>query len=123
MISVTKAKVMKQDAPLELLLWLSGISHARPAPMRSGSIPGLAQYGAVSGGVSRRCSSCPKALWLWLWCRPEAVAPIGPPSLEPPWGTGAALKKKERRCGSRNRVSKERKSDTKRQDTIKMFME
>ena len=94
MISVTTAKVMKQDAPLELLLWLSGISHARPAPMRSGSIPGLAQYSAVSGGVSRRCSSCPKALWLWLWCRPEAVAPIGPPSLEPPWGTGAALKKK-----------------------------
>ena len=29
---------------------------------------------------------------LWLWCRPAAVAPIGPLAWEPPYATGAALK-------------------------------
>ena len=32
---------------------------------------------------------------LWLWHRPAAVAPIRPLSWEPPYATGAALKKRK----------------------------
>ena len=32
---------------------------------------------------------------LWLWCRQAATAPIGPLAWEPPYATGAALKKKD----------------------------
>ena len=31
----------------------------------------------------------------WLWCRPAATAPIRPLAREPPFATGAALKKKK----------------------------
>ena len=31
---------------------------------------------------------------LWLWCRPAAMAPIGPLAWEPPSATGTALQKK-----------------------------
>ena len=34
-------------------------------------------------------------MWLWLWCRPAAVAPIGPLAWEPPYAVGAALKTKQ----------------------------
>ena len=33
---------------------------------------------------------------LWLWCRPAVIAPIRPLVWEPPYATGAALKKKSR---------------------------
>ena len=39
-------------------------------------------------GVGRRCSSDPALLW--LWCRPEATAPIRPLAWEPPYAAGAA---------------------------------
>ena len=42
-------------------------------------------------GVVRRRSSDP--VLLWLWCRPVAVAPIGPLAWESPYTTGAALEK------------------------------
>ena len=32
---------------------------------------------------------------LWLWCRPAAVALIGPPGWEPSYDTGVALKSKK----------------------------
>ena len=32
---------------------------------------------------------------LWLWHRPEAVAPLRPLAWEPPYALGAALKKKQ----------------------------
>ena len=41
----------------------------------------------MSCGVGRRSGSDPA--WLWLWCRPAAVAPIQPTAWEPP------LKKKK----------------------------
>ena len=40
---------------------------------------------------------------LWLWCRPAATAPIRPLAREPPYATGAAVKRqkeKEKRKGS-----------------------
>ena len=41
---------------------------------------------------------------LWLWCRPAAVAPIGPLAWKPPRAVGAALKSKKNksRANSRN---------------------
>ena len=46
----------------------------------SGSIPGLAQW----------IKDLPL---LWLWCRPVAIARIGSLAWEPPYATGAALKR------------------------------
>ena len=45
----------------------------------------------MSCGVGRRCGSDPS--WLWLWCRPVAIALIEPLAWELPYGTGAALKR------------------------------
>ena len=36
-------------------------------------------------------------LWLWLWCRLAAVAPVGPLGWEPPYAAGAVLEKTEKR--------------------------
>ena len=52
----------------------------------------------MSYGVGRRCGSDPALLWLWH--RPEATAPVGPRTWEPPYAMGVALfrqreKKKE----------------------------
>ena len=33
---------------------------------------------------------------LWLWCRPETIAPIRPLAWEPPCASGVALKKKKK---------------------------
>ena len=49
---------------------------------------------AVSCGVGCRRGSDPTLLWLWH--RPEATAPIGPPAWEPPYASGAALEKAKR---------------------------
>ena len=46
----------------------------------------------MSCGVGRRCGSDPTLLWLWLWCKPAATAPIHPLAWELPSATGAALK-------------------------------
>ena len=34
---------------------------------------------------------------LWLWCRPEATAPIQSPAWEPPYAKGAALKRQKKK--------------------------
>ena len=62
-------------------------------------IPGLAQWIKdpvlpVSGGVGCRCSSNPA--FLWLWHRPEAIAPLGLLAWEPPYAPVAALEKTKR---------------------------
>ena len=61
----------------------------------SGSVPGLAQWVkgsgvAVSCGVGLRHGSDPALLW-----RPAATAPIQPLAWEPPYATGAALKRQK----------------------------
>ena len=61
----------------------------------TGSIPGLAQWVKQAVVVGhRRCSD---PAWLWLWCRPVATAPIGLLAWEPPYGTGMALKKRQKK--------------------------
>ena len=50
----------------------------------------------MSCGVGQRRGSDP--LLLWLWRRPAVEAPFGPLAWEPPYVTGAALKRqKEKR--------------------------
>ena len=49
-----------------------------------GSIPDLAQW-----------VKDPDPALLWLWCRPAAVAPIGPLAWEPPYVVGVALKRQK----------------------------
>jgi len=47
----------------------------------------------VSCGVGRRRGL--DLVWLWLWRRPVATAPIRPLAWEPPYATGVALKSKK----------------------------
>ena len=71
----------------------------------------------MSCGVGHRCDS--GLVWLWLWCRPAAVAWIGPLAWEAPYAEGAALKgqktkkrkkKKEKKFSTCTVISE--KSDT-----------
>ena len=48
------------------------------------SIPGLSQW-------------VKDLALLWLWCRPAAVAPIGPLAWEPPYAMGATLKSQKKK--------------------------
>ena len=48
----------------------------------------------MSYGVGHRRSS--DLVLLWLWCRPAAVAPIGPVAWEPPYAVSAASEKKKK---------------------------
>ena len=48
----------------------------------------------MSCGVGHRCGS--DLALLWLWCRPVAVAPIGPLAWEPPYAASVALKRKKK---------------------------
>ena len=45
----------------------------------------------MSCGVVHRGGS--DLVLLWLWCRPAAIAPIGPLAWKPPYTAGVALKK------------------------------
>ena len=58
-----------------------------------GLIPGLAQW-VKGSGVALSCGVGCRRGWdlvfLWLWCRIAAVAPIGPLTWEPPCTAGAA---------------------------------
>ena len=58
------------------------------------SLSGLRIRRCRSCGVGHRCGLEP--ILLWLWCRPVATALIPPLAWEPPYASGAALKKKER---------------------------
>ena len=49
----------------------------------------------MSCGVGHRRGSDPTLLLLWLWCRPAAIAPIGPLAWEPAHAMGAALKRQK----------------------------
>ena len=48
----------------------------------------------MSYGVGHRSSLDP--VWLWLWHRLAAVAPIQPLAWEPPCAAGVALKSKKK---------------------------
>ena len=49
----------------------------------------------MSCGAGRRHGSDPQLLW--LWCRPAAVALIGPLVWKPPFATGVDLKIKAKK--------------------------
>ena len=45
-------------------------------------------------GCGEGCRHGSDPVWLWLWQRMAAVAPICSPAWEPPYATPVALKKK-----------------------------
>ena len=55
------------------------------------SLRGLRIWHCRELWCSGRCSS--DLAFLWLWCRPVTAAPIQPLAWEPPYATGAALKR------------------------------
>ena len=57
--------------------------------------------------VGCRQGSDPALLWLWLWCRLAAVAPIQSQARELPYSMGAALKEKGREGRKKGRDSSE----------------
>ena len=46
---------------------------------------------------------------LWVWCRPEATAPIRPLAWEPPYVVGVALKRQKKKKKERKKEKKEKK--------------
>ena len=42
--------------------------------------------------------------WLWLWCRPVAMAPIGPLAWDPPYAAGVALEMAEKKKKRKKRI-------------------
>ena len=58
------------------------------------SLNGLRIQRCCGCGVGHRLGSDLALLWLWLWCRQVATAPIGPLAWEPQYAMGAALEKK-----------------------------
>ena len=66
------------------------------------SLSGLRIGVAVSCGVGCRRGS--DLALLWLWCRPEATAPIRPLAWEPPCAAGMALKKTNKTNNNNNKI-------------------
>ena len=56
----------------------------------------------MSCGVGRRHGS--DQVWLRLWCRLTAGAPIRPLAWEPPHATGAALKRQKTKTNKKHRL-------------------
>ena len=67
----------------------------------------------MSCGVGRRNGSDPPLLW--LWCRPEATAPIRPLAGELPYATGVALEK------TKKKKKKEEEEEMKIEITLRFF--
>ena len=42
-------------------------------------------------------------MWPWLWCRPAAIAPIGPLAWEFPYASGVALKERKGKKGKKKK--------------------
>ena len=53
---------------------------------------------------------------LWLWSRPVATAPIGPPAWEPPCAAGAALEKAK---GQKDKKTKKKKNHSRKKSVTK----
>ena len=60
-----------------------------------GLVSGLRIWRCVSCGIGCRHGSDPELLW--LWCRPEATAPIRPLAWEPPYAALKRPKKKKKK--------------------------
>ena len=68
-------------------------------------LSGLTIQCCLGCGVGCRRSSDP--VLLWLWWRPAATAPIQPLVWEPPYATGAALEKTQKKKKKRERERNE----------------
>ena len=77
-------------------MWLSRLrTRLVSIKMQVQSLASLSGSIATCCGVGHRCGSY--LTLLWLWHRPAAMAPIGPPSWELPCATGAAQKRQKKK--------------------------
>ena len=67
-------------------------------------LSGLRIQCCVSCGGGHTLGSDLALLWLWLWHRPAAVAPIRPLAWEPPYATGLALKSRKKKKKRKKKV-------------------
>ena len=65
---------------------------------------------AVSCSVGHRCGL--DAMWLWLWCRLAAIAPIRPLVWEPPYAIDVALKSKKTKYKTNKQTKNKKKIET-----------
>ena len=73
----------------------------------------------MSCGVGHRRGSNPEVLWLWH--RLAATAPIRPLAWEPPYASGAALKKAKRQKGKKKK-KREREKERERKEKRNALM-
>ena len=95
----SEIKEEKKNEKTEFPSWRSGNEFRNHGVSRS--IPSLAQWIkdpalSLSCGVGCRLDLDLVLLWLSLWRRPAATAPIGPLAWDPPYAASAALKKDKR---------------------------
>ena len=60
-----------------------------------GSIPGITQWIRRCHELWCRSQTQLRSCMLWLWLRPAATTPIQPLAWDPPYATGAALKRQK----------------------------
>ena len=65
----------------------------------AGSIPDLTQWVKDPGlpQAAAQFTDAAQIVWLWLWCRPAAAAPIQPLAQELSYATCVALKRKKKK--------------------------
>ena len=68
----------------------------------------------MSCGIGRRHGLDPKLLW--LWCRPAAVAPIGPLAWKLPYAMHVALKSKKKKKKKKKKEREREKKKKKRKE-------
>ena len=57
----------------------------------------------VAGSIFGLAQQVKDLAFLWLWCRPAAVAPTRPLAQEPPYAAGEALEKKKKKKEERKK--------------------
>ena len=68
----------------------------RKKEKKGGSLHGTVEMNLIMGSIPGLAQRVKDLALLWLWCRPTAVAPIGPLAWEPPYAVGAALKSEKK---------------------------
>ena len=101
-------------AGTEIKIWSSRDGTVEASSTRShevvGLIPGLAWWVGDPALPRAGCGSWTRlgsgVAVAWIWCRPAAVALIGPLAWEPPCAVGAALKRRKTKDKKKKKVRK-----------------